>query len=216
MKANPTISSAVTKLQAIGLMVTTLVWAYPTDALASSLQQEMLTKALVFDVKQKEELTSLYGYTVGTSPKEKLAQSVKEYLAKRNSPLADCDNIIEQNNWKKILSLANAESGLGKRTIPGTHNYWGVMAGSTLKVMADNKCDAIANMNEFLANFPRRSEIKYQDMPIERMNGLYKQPYALHWTINNKVIINDLTKLEKDAYGPLLTDIEPEVILARK
>ena len=213
MKATPNLGSAANKIGATGLLVTAFVWIFPPSAQAYSLQNQVQESALVFDIKHKEELQGLYGRTPEDTPKAKLAKSVKEYLEKRKSPLAECsDIIVEQNNWKKILSLANAESGLGKHTIPGTYNYWGVMAGSTLKVMATNKCDAIPSMNEFLANYPRRSQVKYQDMSIERMNGLYKQPYGLHWTINNKVVLNHLTDLEKQAYGPTLADIEPAVL----
>lgn len=209
------LASLTNKIQAFALLVTALVWTYPHAALGAQKQDSSKLKPLVFDIKQKEELQRTFGKTLKESPHSKLTASLKSYLTAKKSPLANCtETILAQKNWKKILSLANAESGLGKRFPESTNNLWGV-GGSNLWVMGDTMCEAIPTMNEFLANNPRRSAVKYQDMPIERMNGVYKQPAANHWVVNNNVILRDLSELERKAFERTNTEITSD-ILAKK
>jgi len=218
MKATLALGSAIDKLPALALLVLASVWVYPAPiALAYSQQNHVAKSALVFDIKQKEELQKIYGKSAVESPRKKLENSLREYLAKRKSPLAECSGIIlDQKNWPKILSLANAESGLGRAYPPSTNNLWGV-GGSDLWIMGPTVCDAVPKMNEFLANHPKRAIVKYQDMDIEDMCGLYKQPcYAgHHWIYNNTKILDDLAKLQKSAYGTPVADAK-SVTLASK
>lgn len=118
--------------------------------------------------------------------------SLRAYLESRRSPFVPCvDTLVELKNADKILSLANAESGLGLRTIPGTYNYWGV-GGSKLWKMGSNPCEGIVSMDNFLNAYPRNSSVKYAEMPLSRMNGLYKQPARQHWIDNNMYILTRL------------------------
>jgi len=124
-------------------------------------------------------------------------ETLKNYLRSQGSPLAEYTGIIlEQNNWKKIIALSNAESSMCRRYPEQLANCWGV-GGSNLWDMGDNLGEGIKAMNNFLNNAPSKSRIKYSQMNFEQMNGLYKQPPGDHWVQNNLVVYNQLSELER-------------------
>lgn len=193
---------------AVGLLLMTFM-VYPETLLAAQVAKAQAPEALVFEINSNKSQTS------NTEVKEKLLGIedlqladpnyhleilVKEYLEKRGSPLAECTHILlteAPDNWEKILSLANAESTLGKRYPKHTANMWGV-GGSRLWDFGETPCDGVRGMNNFLNNYPKRG-MKYKDMPIEKMNGLYKQPARAHWANNNYVILRKLAELKAEA-----------------
>lgn len=134
---------------------------------------------------------------LSTLRRERLTQAVKTYLEERNSPLAPYSAIIVTlRNWKKIVALSNAESTLCRRYPVATSNCWGV-GGANLWDMGDNLGEGVVEMNRFLNYYPRRSHVKYAQMPFEDMNGLYKQPAAQHWVDNNTLVYDQLVEIEK-------------------
>jgi hypothetical protein len=139
--------------------------------------------------------------------------------------LKDCAHVLTQlENTPKILSLSGAESAFARRLTPGSYNAWGVMAGSKLKKMGNNWCEAVVNMDRFLEEYPRRSAIKYSDMSITQMCGIYKQPCAEkgnhHWAKNNNKVLADVANLQNQAknqalaYTNTITAASNEVALA--
>lgn len=125
-----------------------------------------------------------------------LGQRLGEYLQAQGSPLAPyATTLIHVNNWKKILALSNAESGLCKHYPVHKANCWGV-GGSNLWYMGSNLKEGILSMNDFLNTYPKRTSVKYSQMSFDQMNGLYKQPAAQHWVDNNLAVYNDLTIIE--------------------
>lgn len=127
----------------------------------------------------------------------KLNDKLKAYLQENRSPLAEYTSILlQQNNWKKIIALSNAESTMCRRYIEHLANCWGV-GGSDLWDMGDNLGEGVVEMNKFLNNSPRLSRVKYSQMNFEQMNGLYKQPPGDHWVYNNLEVYNELTALER-------------------
>jgi len=129
----------------------------------------------------------------------KMNGMLKEYLVSKRSPLAEYSaTLLQQNNWKKIIALSNAESTMCRRYIEHLANCWGV-GGSKLWDMGDNLGEGVVAMNKFLNAAPMRSKVKYSQMNFEQMNGLYKQPPGDHWVYNNLAVYNDLTDLEKSA-----------------
>jgi hypothetical protein len=168
-----------------------------------------ITNAMVFEYEDDtqffEQLSSAYSakYKHETTVLKlkqqiKLNAALKKYLISKGSPLAEYTYVIlQQNNWKKILALSNAESSMCKRYIESIANCWGV-GGSDLWHMGDNLGDAVVTMNNFLNTAPKKSRIKYSQMSFEQMNGLYKQPAGDHWVYNNLEIYNELTALEKN------------------
>jgi hypothetical protein len=128
----------------------------------------------------------------------KMNDALKSYLEQKRSPLAPYSaTLLQQNNWKKIVALSNAESSLCKKYIEATANCWGV-GGSDLWDMGENLGEGVVEMNKFLNNAPSRSPIKYSQMNFYQMNGLYKQPARDHWVYNNLEIYNELVALEKN------------------
>ena len=121
---------------------------------------------------------------------------VQTYLASKKSPLAEhTDILISVPNWKRIVALANAESGMCRFYPKKLANCWGV-GGSKLWDMGNDLSDGILEMNDFLINYPKKSKVKYHQMTFKQMNGLYKQPAAPHWLYNVQVIYDDLTAIE--------------------
>ncbi|HYE22657.1 MAG TPA: hypothetical protein VD998_03660 [Verrucomicrobiae bacterium] len=126
----------------------------------------------------------------------RLAERVRQYLITQNSPLAEHANVlVQQNNWKKIVALSNAESTLCRKYIEATNNCWGV-GGSDLWTMGTNLGEGVVSMNRFLNNHPLRSPKKYSEMSFDEMNGLYKQPARDHWVYNNLAVYDDLVHIE--------------------
>jgi hypothetical protein len=122
---------------------------------------------------------------------------LKSYLAAQGSPLANYSKVLlSVKNWKQIVALANAESSLCRHYPKGLGNCWGV-GGTDLWDMGETLGDSIIKMNKFLDNSPRKSQVKYSQMSFEQMNGLYKQPPADHWVVNNEVVFEELTELEQ-------------------
>lgn len=155
-----------------------------------------------FDYMEQLRLVAMQTYQKQKLQQElekqaRLAISLKRYLVKRNSPLADYSSVlIKQNNWKKIVALSNAESSMCRRYPVDKSNCWGV-GGASLWDMGDDLGEGVVSMNKFLNNHPTRSKVKYSQMDFTIMNGLYKQPPADHWVYNNQIIYDDLTALER-------------------
>jgi hypothetical protein len=125
-----------------------------------------------------------------------LQNKLKDYLADQDSPLADyTSTLIQLNNWKKIIALSNAESGMCKHYPVNKSNCWGI-GGANLWYMGSNLGEGILSMNRFLNTYPNNSKVKYTQMTFKQMNGLYKQPAAQHWVDNNQIIYDDLTAIE--------------------
>jgi hypothetical protein len=128
---------------------------------------------------------------------QQLTQKVQTYLQEQGSPLAAyAGTLVTLRNWKKIVALSNAESSMCKHYPQGLANCWGV-GGNNLWDMGSNLGQGVIAMNHFLNNYPLGSPAKYSQMSFEQMNGLYKQPPAQHWIVNNKTVYDDLVAIEK-------------------
>jgi competence protein ComGC len=224
MKAPFTLSSATDKALIILAFIPVLVWIlFPTFAKAEISLQNSGGTAQVFEVKKlpisseiqnssntdQSSITNTAFASISIDEikandldyQTKLAykELLRDYLAKRGSPFVNCvDIIVELKNADKVLSLANAESGLGKRYPVHTANAWGV-GGSKLWKMGSSICEGVTSMDHFLSNYPRNSKLKYADMTIDQMNGLYKQPRREHWSVNNYAVLNVLAKFKVEA-----------------
>jgi hypothetical protein len=127
---------------------------------------------------------------------DRLVKAVRKYLEEQGSPLATYTPILlTLRNWKKIVALSNAESGMCEHYQVATANCWGV-GGAQLWDMGNNLGEGIVYMNKFLSNYPKHSSTKYAQMSFEQMNGLYKQPAARHWLDNNTIVYDDLSAIE--------------------
>jgi hypothetical protein len=125
-----------------------------------------------------------------------LNNKVKSYLKSQGSPLAAyTSTLLQLPNWKKIIALSNAESGMCKHYPVAKANCWGI-GGANLWYMGSNLGEGIVSMNHFLNTYPANSKVKYTQMTFKQMNGLYKQPAAQHWVDNNQAVYDDLTAIE--------------------
>jgi hypothetical protein len=194
------------KSAAAVILVSMLSLVVPHDAYAQEVEPQPIIP-LVFEVGDHTQYVSEleaaadFEYRHLTAVQKlqnqlRLTEALKDYLRANRSPLADYAHIlIQQNNWKKIIALANAESTMCRFYPAQTANCWGV-GGSNLWDMGNNLGEGISAMNHFLNTAPYRSSIKYSQMNFEQMNGLYKQPPGDHWVYNNLKVYNQLTALE--------------------
>jgi hypothetical protein len=199
-----------TKLIVAVVLVTLTPLVVPHESIAAEVEEE-ITIPLIFEVGdavdyvqnfqenlEQQSLQARHELAVTKLQKQlKLSAAVKQYLIANRSPLAEYSSIlIQQNNWKKIVALSNAESTMCRHYVEATANCWGV-GGSDLWDMGANLGEGIVSMNNFLNTAPRLSSIKYSQMNFEQMNGLYKQPARDHWVYNNLAVYNELIALEK-------------------
>gem|GEM_PF-5342581 len=87
-----------------------------------------------------------------TDPLIDREEFLKQYLAAKNSPLADhVDAISAQSQWKLIVAIAQAESSSCKKYPQHTSNCWGIGGANNLMQFPDLDA-AIAHVNQLLEN----------------------------------------------------------------
>jgi hypothetical protein len=201
------------KLILILILASLLTTLMPHESYAAQNKIDMPVPALnlVFDLSdlsfvdylntRSQELSDQYyqeQLRLQAVRQQKLTAKVREFLEQQKSPLAEYATVlITLRNWKKIVALANAESSLCRNYPPSTANCWGV-GGANLWDMGDNLGDGIVAMNHFLNKYPLRSPVKYSQMSFEQMNGLYKQPPAVHWVGNSRGVYDNLVSIENN------------------
>ncbi|MBX4205088.1 MAG: hypothetical protein KW788_02795 [Candidatus Doudnabacteria bacterium] len=173
-------------------------WAFPQSANPQPLVFIVGTRMVYLDTLNLQ-LSRLYEHNQMQEDLDRqieLNKLLKNYLKEQGSPLAAyTSTLLQLNNWKKIIALSNAESGMCRHYPVTKSNCWGV-GGSNLWYMGSNLGEGIISMNHFLNSYPNNSKVKYSQMSFKQMNGLYKQPAAQHWVINNQSIYDDLTAIE--------------------
>jgi hypothetical protein len=195
------------KLGSAVIIVALMTTVFPQKSFASEIENEIEEK-IVFEAGDHtqfldeilDEASFQYRHETAVQKLQrqlKMGNALKKYLQEKRSPLAEYSaTILQQNNWKKIIALSNAESSMCRRYIEEKANCWGV-GGSNLWDMGENLGEGVVGMNKFLNTAPSKSKVKYSQMNFEQMNGLYKQPPGDHWVYNNLEIYNELTALEK-------------------
>lgn len=109
-----------------------------------------------------------------------------EFLKQWDSPLeAQADLIAEQDHWKLILSIAFAESTLGKNCV-----------GNNCSGIGGSKIRDYRTLGNWILGFNRLIERKYKDKTLEQMCGVYVQPCNPRWLMANKQILTALDKAE--------------------
>lgn len=131
-------------------------------------------------------------------PRPELNSRVQAYLESKNSPLARyTDLLLEQKNWQRIISISNAESSMCLRVSANVAtNCWG-LGGSKLWDLGDTFEEAIPAIELALETQPAKAKVKYADMTIAQMNGIWNQPKTTSWIANNSVVLEELAKLTK-------------------
>jgi hypothetical protein len=82
--------------------------------------------------------------------KDPKADILTEYLVQKNSPLADYAGLISRlPNWRLLVGIANAESGLCKKT--DKNNCWGIGPGSPFTY--DDISESLYHANYLLTRF---------------------------------------------------------------
>lgn len=107
---------------------------------------------------------------------------LKQFLKDWDSPLVEQTDIIaEQDHWKLILSIAFAESTLGKHCYK--NNCSGI-GGSNIR--------EYKSLDNWILDFNRLLERRYKGDTLEQMCGVYVQPCNPNWLVANKQILTAL------------------------
>lgn len=151
-------------------------------------EQTKLNTAITNDVLFNTPLEMLKDYLASSAAQDQLLlrkAKLREFLAKRNSPLEpQADLIAEQNHWKLILAISFAESTLGEKCFD--FNCSGI-GGSQIR--------SYKSFDNWILDFNRLLEVRYKDKTLEQMCGVYVQPCNPNWLLATKQI---LTALDED------------------
>jgi hypothetical protein len=135
--------------------------------------------------------------TPDTSIQDNRAQILRDYLVKKNSPLADsADTFIKEadkNNldWRLVVSISGLESGFGKHIPVNSYNGWGWGIYGDNSLGFKSWDDAIATISEGL-------RVKYMDK--WGLKDIYSigKTYASSptWAQRVTFFMNDLEKFQ--------------------
>ncbi|MGE5298099.1 MAG: hypothetical protein ACM3KM_02975, partial [Acidobacteriaceae bacterium] len=142
--------------------------------------QTELAKAQIIDLA-----SPMFGKLVEDNRQEEVAavdvlqlrkEQVRQYLLAKKSPLADDEETLSAlavaKNMKLILAISFVESNFGK------HCYYHNCSGIGGSVPNLRKYDSYA---EWIRDFDKLLEDRYNNVPIERFVGLYVQPGSPNW-----------------------------------
>lgn len=108
------------------------------------------------------------------------------YLNDWHSPLAQyAETIAAQSQWKLILAISFAESGLGKHCADNNCSGIGVAPGHAKWQTYENKGEWAKALNRLL-------EKRYNNWTLAEMNGVYNQPGSENWLAASTRILNEL------------------------
>jgi hypothetical protein len=117
-------------------------------------------------------------------------ESLKKYLASKNSPFADDDGAIEafaaSKNMKLMVAISFVESTFGK------HCYYYNCSGIGGTPPNLRKYD---NYAQWIADFDQLLEDRYKDVPVEKFIGLYVQPGSPNWLYGVNQVLTEFEEL---------------------
>ncbi|MGE5298103.1 MAG: hypothetical protein ACM3KM_02995 [Acidobacteriaceae bacterium] len=113
-------------------------------------------------------------------------EQVRQYLLTKKSPLADDEEALSalaaSKNMKLILAISFVESNFGK------HCYYYNCSGIGGSVPNLRRYNSYA---EWIQDFDKLLEERYNNMPIERFVGLYVQPDSPNWLYGVRQVLKE-------------------------
>lgn len=117
------------------------------------------------------------------------AEKIKEYLQKKESPLADhAYTLACQKHWKILIAISHIESQFCKRKI--SYNCWGIGGDSNYRHYAGYD-EAIKDANDLIERWQARGRW----LTPEDMIGSYVVPGSPNWL---RTVKGTMAELEKE------------------
>jgi hypothetical protein len=162
----------------------------PRTALAKTADQDK-SQILKIEISSDVSLSDLQKQNLQKIEFAKIDEKVsyvRNYLLAKNSPLADyTEYLVAADNWKTLIAISNAESGMGKHCY--YNNCWGV-GGITNLAAYKSMPDAIQNVQTLI-------DQRYGGMTLKQMNCKYVQPCSSNWLEASSQVYNDLSAIEQ-------------------
>jgi hypothetical protein len=203
MKALTTLKSAISQSSSLGIiaLLSLLPVFVPNIALGAELQtqgnQSQIFKINITDSSllnpnpnnnQNPLQNSININDVQQA--DPLTVDLQAYLQDHNSPLQSyAAQLAQLPNWKTIVAISFVESNMC------VHSYYyncSGIGGQEYLRKYNNYGEWINDMSSILAQ-------RYNGWTLDKMDGVYVQPYSANWKLGSKKVFNELTDLENTA-----------------
>jgi len=196
MKALITLKSAIDHSSFVGIIALVLLapMLQPQLASAAALQTSGQSPAQIFKINVSDSSV------LDSAPKQNsitlndiqatdpLAVNLQAFLQDNNSPLQSyVPQLLEHDNWKTIIAISFVESNMCVHNL--RYNCSGIGGPGHFRQYSDFG-GWIDDMGDLLAT-------RYGGWTLEKMDGVYVQPYSANWVLGSKKIHAQLTELEK-------------------
>jgi hypothetical protein len=199
MKALSNLKSAINQGSMIGViaLISLLPVILPQIALAAELQASDQS-AQVFEIKitnpsllnpnQNNNQTSLTLNTIQQA--DPLTVDLQNYLQDHNSPLQGyTTQLLSKDNWPKIVAISFVESNMCQ------HSYYYNCSG----IGGQEYLRKYNNYGEWIDDMSSILNQRYNGWTLDKMDGVYVQPYSANWKLGSKTILAQLTALQANA-----------------
>ena len=199
MKALLTLRSAIDQSSSVGIIALVLLTPFIQPGLVSAagLQTSEQSTAQVFEIKvadsslldstpkQNDVQNSItFSDIQATDP---LTVNLQAYLQDNNSPLQGYTNeLLAQDNWPTIVAISFVESNMCVHSY--YHNCSGIGGQQYLRKYHD--------YGEWIKDMSNVLTTRYDGWTLDKMDGVYVQPYSTNWKNGSKNILAQLTELE--------------------
>ncbi len=199
MKALLTLKSAIDQSSFVGIIALVLLTPLlqPQLASAAALQASGQSTAQVFEINISDP--SL----LGSAPKQNISQNsitlndiqttdpltvnLQAFLQDNNSPLQGfASQLLSHDNWKTVVAISFVESNMCAHSY--YYNCSGIGGQEYLKKY-NNYSEWIDDMSSVLAT-------RYNGWTLDKMDGVYVQPYSYNWKVGSKKMFAQLQELE--------------------
>lgn len=130
-----------------------------------------------------------------SSEEYRIEDAIGEFLASKNSPLAqEVSLLMRQKHWKLLIAISAIESQYCTRKLG--NNCWGIGGDSSYRYYASID-DAIIDANNLIEYW----QAKGRWLTVEDMNGHYVVPSNPNWVAVVNKNLNDIERIISRASG---------------
>jgi hypothetical protein len=198
MKALLTLKSAIDQSSFVGIIALVLLLPVLRPDLASAAAlQTSEHKAQVFEInvsdsslldstpKQNNGQNSITLNAIQSA--DPLTVNLQAFLQDNNSPLQGyTKELLAHENWKTIIAISFVESNMC------VHNYYYNCSG----IGGQEYLRKYNNYGEWIDDMSNVLATRYNGWTLEKMDGVYVQPYSYNWKAGSTKILFQLTELE--------------------
>ncbi len=117
-----------------------------------------------------------------------LTVNLQAYLQARDSPLANyVPQLITKDNWPMVISISFVESDMCQRNL--YYNCSGIGGQQYLR--------KYNNFGEWINDMSTLLDTRYNGWSLDKMDGVYVQPYSSNWRYGSKKILAELTQIQQ-------------------